>query len=240
MNPSHPNRMNKIALEFLVIFVCMPFILYFDMPIVIKLGVLLLVIVYFLWLNIFRRGLIFQPSTSANSIWTAVKHDIKAAFGRADSLSNDDKTRLKNIWLRVILQFLISAKLITLFVILAYPDELFKVPTTKPSLWIGISFVYVFLSVIPQEYIYRVFFFSRYQGLFTKPWAMIIASTICFCMVHLMFNNSLVMLLTLIGGLLFSITYYQSKNYTMCVIEHSLYGLWLFTVGLGDMLAFPS
>jgi len=114
MNPSHPNRMNKIALEFLVIFVCMPFILYFDMPIV------------------------------------------------------------------------ISAKLITLFVILAYPDELFKVPTTKPSLWIGISFVYVFLSVIPQEYIYRVFFFSRYQGLFSKPWAMIIASTICFCMVWAM------------------------------------------------------
>ena len=48
------------------------------------------------------------------------------------------------------------------------------------------------------------------------------------------------MVLTFLGGLIFAITYYKTKSTLLVSIEHAIYGCWLFTVGMGDMLGFPS
>ncbi len=230
---------SSLSIEFTLLFLCLPILLALDIHNGVKLGLVAIALLYFVFINIKQKHLVFKSQEKV-SVWSSVKKDVSAAFCIGASQSVADKKIIKNTWLRICIQFLIAAKLITLLVVLRYPDDLFKVILNKPSLWLGITFVYVFLSVIPQEYLYRVFFFSRYAQLFKKPWVMVGLSTFCFCIAHLMFNNSLVLMLTLVGGLIFSLTYLQSKNYTIIVVEHSLYGLWLFTVGLGDMLAFPS
>lgn len=240
-------RQFSIVLEWGSIFIALPIVLALDVLMLVKLCLIIVVILYLCYLHACKRG-IFPVMLTKRSVALAIKNDISEAL----CLKNADKyvysqckkridiADIKRIWLRIFAQFFIAATLITVWVVYARPDSLFKVVIDKPQLWIGISFVYVFVSVIPQEYFYRVFFFARYKSLFVTSKLMIVASTVCFCIAHLMFHSFLVLVLTLVGGLLFSITYYQSKNYTMSVIEHSMYGLWLFTVGMGDMLAFPS
>jgi len=46
-------------------------------------------------------------------------------------------------------------------------------------------------------------------------------------------------MLTFIGGVLFAYTYQKTKSTALVAIEHAVYGNWLFTVGMGEMLAFP-
>jgi len=120
------------------------------------------------------------------------------------------------------------------------PSWIFGVVLEKPKLWLLILFVYSFLSVYPQELIYRTFFFQRYGSLFPNQTALILVNAAVFSLAHLFFQNHLVTLLTFIGGILFAITYHKTKSTALVSIEHAIYGCWLFTVGMGDMLAFPS
>ncbi|RKE95135.1 CPBP family intramembrane glutamic endopeptidase [Ichthyenterobacterium magnum] len=119
-------------------------------------------------------------------------------------------------------------------------DNLFIVVLYKPLLWIAILFVYSFFSVYPQELIYRTFFFQRYQSLFKSEWLVIIVNATLFSLAHIFFKNTLVMFLTFIGGILFALTYKKTKSTLLVSIEHAIYGCWLFTVGMGEMLGFPS
>jgi membrane protease YdiL (CAAX protease family) len=64
-------------------------------------------------------------------------------------------------------------------------------------------------------------------------------NAIVFSLAHIFFKNTLVLVLTFIGGLLFAYTFVKTKSTTLVSIEHALYGNWLFTVGMGEMLAFP-
>jgi membrane protease YdiL (CAAX protease family) len=61
-----------------------------------------------------------------------------------------------------------------------------------------------------------------------------------FSFAHLFLNNALVFTLTFVGSLLFALTFKKSQSLMLVSIEHSVYGAWLFTLGLGEMLAFPS
>jgi membrane protease YdiL (CAAX protease family) len=60
-----------------------------------------------------------------------------------------------------------------------------------------------------------------------------------FSLAHLFFRNALVMLLTFLGGILFALTFKKTKSTLLVSIEHSIYGCWLFTVGMGEILGFP-
>jgi hypothetical protein len=54
------------------------------------------------------------------------------------------------------------------------------------------------------------------------------------------FKNTLVLFLTFLGGVLFALTYNKTRSTLLVSIEHAIYGSWLFTVGMGNMLGFPS
>ena len=138
-----------------------------------------------------------------------------------------------------VIKFFGIAIITTLYVYIMDASALFCVPRNTPQLWVTILFVYTFLSVWPQEVIYRAFFFERYQSLFTNKNIFIFVNAIVFCMAHLFLRNTLVTVLTFIGGLLFAYTYTKTKSTTLVSIEHAVYGNWLFTVGMGQMLAFP-
>jgi membrane protease YdiL (CAAX protease family) len=89
------------------------------------------------------------------------------------------------------------------------------------------------ISVLPQEFFFRQFYFWRYERLFQNQWAMMASSAITFMFVHIVYDNSVALLLTLAGGLLFASSYMWTRRLSICWLEHSLYGMTIFTVGLG-------
>ena len=106
-------------------------------------------------------------------------------------------------------------------------------------MWLLVSIFYSVLSVYPQEFLYRSFFFSRYEQLLKNPYLLIAVNALVFSFAHIMFRNLFVLIITLIGGVMFAITFSRTKSLLLTSIEHALYGSWIFTVGMGEMLAFP-
>ena len=146
----------------------------------------------------------------------------------------------KSFWISTVIKFLIIAIITMFFVWFTDKGNLFTVALNKPKLWVLILLFYSIFSVYPQELIYRTFFFKRYQSIFKNEKVFIIINAILFSMAHLLFKNTLVLILTFIGGILFAITFKNTKSTLLVSIEHSIYGCWLFTVGMGSMLGFPS
>jgi membrane protease YdiL (CAAX protease family) len=145
----------------------------------------------------------------------------------------------KYFWKRVAVTFLVVAVVTTLFVLISDSSALFYVPMNKPGLYFIILFVYTFLSVWPQEIVYRTFFMNRYSRLFRSKYLLVFINAVLFSLAHLFFRNTLVSILTFLGGLLFALTFLKYKSTLLVSIEHAIYGNWLFTVGMGQMLAFP-
>ena len=145
----------------------------------------------------------------------------------------------KSFWKRVAVTFLVVAIITTVFVWIYDTSALFYVPLNKPALYFIILFVYTFLSVWPQEIIYRTFFMNRYSALFRSKYLLVFINAVLFSLAHLFFRNTLVSILTFLGGALFALTFLKYKSTLLVSIEHAIYGNWLFTVGMGQMLAFP-
>lgn len=131
--------------------------------------------------------------------------------------------------------------IITVFYVL-FTDRslLFTVLINKPVLWVIILFIYSVFSVYPQELLYRTFFFKRYNSLIKSKFLFIFINAVVFSLGHIFFKNILVIVLTFFGGLLFAFTFYKTKSTLLVTLEHAIYGCWLFTVGMGSMLGFPS
>ncbi|MDD5033537.1 MAG: CPBP family intramembrane metalloprotease [Methylococcaceae bacterium] len=113
------------------------------------------------------------------------------------------------------------------------PEQFLFLPTQKPGLWGLIMLLYPLLSVLPQEIIYRAFFFRRYAGLFTSQCSMMAANALAFGWLHLIFGNTLAVVMTLLGGWWFAATYCKTRSLRLVCLEHSLYGMAIFTLGLG-------
>ena len=146
----------------------------------------------------------------------------------------------RGFWKATLLKFLFIAFITFLYVWFTDKSQLFIVVRTKLLLWIVILFVYSFLSVYPQELLYRTFFFQRYRSLLSNEKLFIFMNAIFFSLGHLFFKNTLVIVLTFLGGLLFAFTFNKTKSTLLVSIEHAIYGCWLFSVGMGSMLGFPS
>ena len=112
-------------------------------------------------------------------------------------------------------------------------ERFFQFPRVAPKGWLIVMCFYPLLSVYPQEIIFRAFFFHRYKCLFPTPTRMIIASALAFGMAHIFFGHWIAVSLSILGGALFAITYHKTRSTLASVIEHGLWGDFLFTVGLG-------
>ncbi len=146
----------------------------------------------------------------------------------------------KKFWWHTFLKLVIIAIATIAFVWFTDKSQLFFVLYNKPKLWIFILFLYSLFSVYPQELIYRTLYFQRYKSLFKSQSLFMFMNAILFSLAHLFFRNSLVLILTFLGGLLFAFTYNKTKSTLLVSIEHAIYGSWLFTVGMGAMLGFPT
>ncbi|WP_296313144.1 CPBP family intramembrane glutamic endopeptidase [Winogradskyella sp. UBA3174] len=141
---------------------------------------------------------------------------------------------------RTLLKFVGVFGITTAYVLVVDANNLFSMPLNKPFVWVIIIFVYSAFSVYPQELIYRTFFFQRYQSLFKNKTLFILCNAAVFSLAHIFFKNTLVLFLTFIGGIIFALTYKKTKSTLLVSIEHAIYGCWLFTVGMGEMLGFPN
>lgn len=146
----------------------------------------------------------------------------------------------KQFWQRTTIKLLVIIVITTLYVNLVDHKNLFVVIKSKPLFWLAILFIYSVFSVYPQELIYRTFFFQRYQSLFRSNTLFVFVNAAMFSLAHIFFRNILVSIFTFVGGLLFALTFKKTKSTLLVSIEHALYGCWLFTVGMGEMLGFPN
>jgi membrane protease YdiL (CAAX protease family) len=114
------------------------------------------------------------------------------------------------------------------------PQLLFSLVKQAPWRWAAIMALYPVFSVYPQELLYRVYFSHRYEPLFGTGPAMIAASAVAFAFVHIIFHNWLAVALSLVGGILFSLTYRWSRSLLLTCIDHMVFGNFIFTIGLGQ------
>jgi len=111
--------------------------------------------------------------------------------------------------------------------------DLFSFPRERPFLWVLVVLLYPLVSALPQEVIFRVFFFHRYRSLFPEPKLMMLVSASAFALAHLELGNLPALGLSFLGGLLFANTFGTTRSLPIVALEHGLWGDWLFTVGLG-------
>ncbi len=142
------------------------------------------------------------------------------------------KFERKQLW-KIIRRFLLSVPVIILLASVLIPRELISSLNQDFPVWVGGSAAYILFSVLPQEIIFRAFFFHRYKDLFPGRTLLILVSTASFAFIHIIYFNAVAVALTIVGGYFFSKTYYETGSFLLTVLEHSLYGCFLFTIGLG-------
>lgn len=134
---------------------------------------------------------------------------------------------------RMMLYFVPASVGIVALTLLIVPERLFGFPRSEPVIYALVMLLYPILSAWPQEVIYRPFFFRRYRMFFPGRWPMILASAAAFGFVHIILLNPIAPLMTLVGGVLFGITYDRTRSTFAAAFEHTLYGWVIFTIGLG-------
>ena len=134
----------------------------------------------------------------------------------------------------MLMRFALCALLLIAVIALLAPERLFQLPRERPLFWLTLIAGYPLLSVLPQELVYRQLFARRYGGLFHGRWGWIVASALAFGWLHVVFDNWLAPLLCVLGGAFFAHTYAETRSLRLAVAEHSLYGMLVFTVGIGD------
>ena len=204
---------NKVKiLEIVFLFVLSPIVLFLSIPIYFKVVYLLLGVVYIILISIFIENF----------------RKVKV-----------DKTIKQNAFKQIGIRFLAIALLTTLVLYFQDKEALFNVMLNKPTLWLKFSGVYILFSVIPQELIYRTFFVKRYQELIKNRKVFFLINSTLFSFAHIWFQSWIVLLFTFIGSLLFVDIYLKTKTSWLIILEHALYGVWLYTVGYGVLFMFP-
>lgn len=112
----------------------------------------------------------------------------------------------------------------------------FALPINATEQWLWLLVLYPLVSVLPQELIFRTYFFHRYQTIFKHKSMVIWINAAVFSLAHLIYANWIAVTLAFLGGLLFAYTYAKSKSTLACVVEHSIWGIWMFSMGLGQYL----
>jgi len=135
--------------------------------------------------------------------------------------------------LPILKKFALAAIGLTALTLWLLPDKLLSFPRENPAFWALVMVCYPILSVIPQEFIFRTYFFRRYSPLFQTPQAMVIASALLFGFSHIILRNWVAVLLCVIGGYFFAENYRKHRAFSLVVAEHALYGCFVFTIGLG-------
>ena len=150
-----------------------------------------------------------------------------------------DLRPVKKCALRILARFLAGAWAVTAATYVLVPQGFLALPRHNPRLWLLICVLYPVLSVYPQEVIYRAFFFEHSAHVFPSvkaPWLLAV-NVALFGFAHIVFGNVWAPVLSAAGGLLFASTYLKSRSVMCAAFEHALWGILIFTIGLGPLFA---
>ena len=195
-------------LDFLLIFIALPLVFYFELLQVPKIAALLGVTLIAVML-----------------LWWDESYELKHLFykySQADFLKS-------LLWK----SGLVALSLIGL-VFIVEPQSLFAFPKEQPLVWVLVLLLYPFLSALPQELLYREFFFNRYEKLFKKEWILVLMSALSFCFLHIVYDNIWAIILSLVGGFIFGRSYQKTRSLFWVSLEHAIYGILVFTIGMGN------
>jgi uncharacterized protein len=130
-------------------------------------------------------------------------------------------------------RFCAAVPIIVLMTYYIAPESLFLFPLKRPIFWLVVMVLYPILSVLPQELVFRCFFFRRYECLFSNKWLLIGASAFVFGFAHIVFHNYVSPSLSALGGVFFASSYSQHRALKWATLEHAAYGCLVFTAGIG-------
>lgn len=142
-------------------------------------------------------------------------------------------------WKGLALKGAVVGVLLLALVFLVNPGMFLGFPRSSPGTWVVVMLLYPFLSALPQELLYRSFFFRRYSGIFGSGAGLVAASAISFSFLHIVYDNPWALGLSLAGGFLFARTYRRSESLLLTAAEHALYGCLVFTIGMGTYFYEP-
>ncbi|UCH15731.1 MAG: CPBP family intramembrane metalloprotease [Bacteroidales bacterium] len=128
---------------------------------------------------------------------------------------------------------LVTSLILVLAVYLFDRNNLFNLPKSNPLIYIMLCVFYPAFSAYGQEIIYRTFLFYRYQAIFKSKLSLILASSIAFSFMHIVYYSHISIILTFILGLYLSFTYLKTRSVLLTTIIHGIFGDIIFTIGLG-------
>lgn len=133
----------------------------------------------------------------------------------------------------ILLRVAAAALVISAVVLWLEPARFLTLPERRPWVLLLRVLAYALLSAWPQEVFYRALFFHRYAPLFRSRRALVLASGAAFAALHLIYPNAVAPLLSLPAGLALARSYDRTGSVGPAWIEHTLYGILVFALGLG-------
>lgn len=113
-------------------------------------------------------------------------------------------------------------------------ENLFNLPRTNIWLYLALCLFYPAFSAFGQEIIYRTFLSRRYSRIIPKAWHFVLASSITFAFMHIVYYDPVSMILTFIGGLYFAVNYKITRSVLFTSVLHGIFGIMIFGVGMGQ------
>ena len=130
-------------------------------------------------------------------------------------------------------RFLIFGPLLVGFAWLMEPEHFLSFPRERPGIWLLVMALYPLFSVIPQGIVFRSFLCHRYRPLIGDgPLAWLVAGA-TFGFAHIVMHRWEPILITVVGGVIFTSTMLRRRSGLLADVEHALYGDLAFTLGLG-------
>jgi uncharacterized protein len=139
----------------------------------------------------------------------------------------------------ILKRFAATAMLLTLYILIFEPQNLFIIPKENPWLWVAILVFYPLWSALPQELIFRVFYFHRYNAIIPNFNVLMLLNAFLFAFMHIIFNNWIALAGGFIVGIFWAQTYLRSQSLLTVSAEHALYGNFIYTIGLGHYFYVP-
>lgn len=130
-------------------------------------------------------------------------------------------------------RILIISLLLIWFTWWIYPNLFLSFPLKNFPNYLITFFLYPVASVFPQEIIYRVYFFHRYESLIPEKYLLMLSNAVIFGLTHFIYANWVAPIATFLVSWVFIYNYYQTKSWLNVSLEHYLYGILMFTIGFG-------
>ncbi|MEM0912850.1 MAG: CPBP family intramembrane glutamic endopeptidase [Pseudomonadota bacterium] len=141
---------------------------------------------------------------------------------------------------RTSFRFFALGAVLSCFIVWAFlSDWFFAFPRQHPEFWLWTLAIYPLISVVPQEIIFRTFFFHRYKHIMPSKLVRLGTSSLSFGFAHLVYGNWIAVVVSALGGLFFGYRYLYTRCTAVVVVEHTLWGALVFTVGFGVFFVPP-